>query len=34
MKQKKKLKNADEALKFIEEIIDYNKNAKKNFLLA
>ena len=29
MKQKKKLENADETLKFVEEIIDYNKNAKK-----
>ena len=34
MKQKKKLENADETLKFVEEIIDCNKNAKKNFLLA
>ena len=27
-------KNADETLKIIEEILDYNKNAPKNFLLA
>ena len=32
MKQKKK--NADETLKIIEEILDYNKNAQKNFPLA
>ena len=32
MKQKKK--NADETLKIIKKILDYNKNAQKNFLLA
>ena len=32
MKQKKK--NADETLKIIEEILDYNRNAQKNFPLA
>ena len=30
MKQKK---NADETLKIIKKILDYNKNAQKNFLL-
>ena len=34
MKPKKKKKNAHETLKIIEEILDYNKNAKKNFPLA
>ena len=33
MKQKKK-NNADETLKIIEEILDYNKNAQKNFPFA
>ena len=30
----KKKTNADETLKIIEEILDYNKNAQKIFLLA
>ena len=34
MKQKKKYKNADDTLKIIKKILDYNKNAQKNFLLA
>ena len=34
MKQKKNNKNAHDTLKIIEEILDYNKNAQKNFLLA
>ena len=34
MKQKKKYKNADVTLKIIKKILDYNKNAQKNFLLA
>ena len=27
-------RNADETLKIIKKILDYNKNAQKNFLLA
>ena len=33
MKQEKN-KNADDILKIIEEILDYNRNAQKNFPLA
>ena len=33
MKQEKN-KNADDILKIIEEILDYNRNAQKNFRLA
>ena len=33
MRQQKN-RNTDETLKIIEEILDYNKNAQKNFLLA
>ena len=33
MSEKEK-KNANETLKIIEKILDYNKNAQKNFLLA
>ena len=31
---KREKKSADEALKIIEEILDYNKNAQKFFLVA
>ena len=31
MKQKKKYKNADEALEIIKKILDYNKDTQKNF---
>ena len=31
---RKKKNNADETLKIIEEILDYNKNAQKNFPFA
>ena len=34
MKQKKIYKSADDTLKIILKILDYNKNAQKIFLLA
>ena len=34
MKQKKIYKSADDTLKIILKILDYNKNAQKFFLLA
>ena len=34
MSKKEKKKNADETLNIIEKILDYNKNAQKNFQFA
>ena len=32
--KQKKTKNADETLEIIKKVLDYNKNAQKNFQLA